>query len=120
MKVLIRAKADINAPDAEGDTALITAARKGYPNIVRLLLNASGDIKRSNHSGDNALLAVLDARDEEIESLDPIPRLTPQAQEEIATALIEHGSDVNLTASDGVTPLMRVSFGGILRLSTCF
>jgi len=116
IRKLLKARADINAVDNEGATALILAARKGYLNLVRLLLQAGAKTDARTNDGANALIEVLNAHDEEIESLGPIPRLTPEAQIAVAEELIKSGIDVNNKTQEGVTPLMSMAFRGQAKL----
>jgi ankyrin repeat protein len=116
IRKLLKARADINAVDDEGTTALILAARKGYLDLVRLLLQAGAKTDVRTNDGTNALIEVLNAHDEEIQSLDPIPRLTPAAQIAVAEELIKGGIDVNSKTQEGVTPLMSMAFRGQAKL----
>jgi len=48
VKVLTRGGADVNAADNEGVTPLILAAKRGYTEIVDLLLRSGSDVNRRN------------------------------------------------------------------------
>jgi len=64
MKLLIRAGANVNARDSEGENALHKLARFGYPEkdvqTARLLLEAGADIRARNHDGKTPLDILLD------------------------------------------------------------
>lgn len=51
----------INFRDAEGDTALMMAARIGNKKLVRVLLEAGADTKIRNHTGQNAEEYMLES-----------------------------------------------------------
>ncbi len=56
MKVLIEAGADVNAVLPEGETILMTAARTGRPEAVKLLLDAGAKVDaREQWYGESAL-----------------------------------------------------------------
>jgi len=55
LKLLIRAKADINAVDASGDTALTAATFKSFKGEVDILLNAGADPNVRNKIGKTPL-----------------------------------------------------------------
>jgi ankyrin repeat protein len=117
IRVLVEKRAEIDAPDNEGITALIEAATKGYVSMVRDLIRLGANVNARTKSGSTALLEVLNAHDEEPASLDPVPRLTPEAQVEVARELIKGHAEVNVGTEDGVTPLMRTAFSGQLELA---
>ena len=47
--------ADINVPDAYGNTLLITACQNGHQSICKLLVENGADLNASNHKGNTAL-----------------------------------------------------------------
>lgn len=51
VKVLVRAGADVNAADENGDTPLHYAAARGVLNVVLLLLESNADPTRGNNQG---------------------------------------------------------------------
>jgi ankyrin repeat protein len=58
VKSLIAAKADVNAKDEYGLTALILASMGGHLDVVRALLAAKADVNaKSNHGGTALILA---------------------------------------------------------------
>lgn len=52
---LLKFPVDINAKTANGDTPLILAARSGYEEIVKLLIDAGADLRHKNAEGRTAL-----------------------------------------------------------------
>ena len=54
IKEIINQGVDINAQDANGNTALIIAAAGGYTNIVDLLVLLGADIYHENNAGQSA------------------------------------------------------------------
>jgi ankyrin repeat protein len=75
---------------AYGETALLMAAAKKRPDMVRLLLEAGADINAQNDHGHTSVAHAVD---------DP-PTLA---------VLLERGADVNLPNNAGITPLMHVT-----------
>ncbi|KAJ4416134.1 hypothetical protein N0V85_002402 [Neurospora sp. IMI 360204] len=59
LEKLLNAGADINATNADGDTALIVAAREGDRSVVRFLLKKDADVMHFSNNGTNALKAAL-------------------------------------------------------------
>ena len=56
VKRLLKARADVNACDEDGDTALMWAVFKGHKDVVKVLLEAGADVNASNKNGDTALM----------------------------------------------------------------
>jgi ankyrin repeat protein len=112
IRALVARQADVNATDNQGLTALMEASKKGYSDVVKVLIQLGANVNVRGSLGTTALLEVLNAHDEERDSLDPIPRLTPRMQIEVAKQLINNGASVNIKTEDGVTPLMRTAFAG--------
>jgi cell wall assembly regulator SMI1 len=100
VEALIRAGADVNAPDASGMTPLVKSAARGRAGIVKLLLNAGADPNRKASSVACPLSSAVERR-----SADNLKALE---------ALLAAGADVNatLTALDGTltgTPLTHAA-----------
>ena len=87
---LIQQKADVNAPQADGTTALQWAARADDMALVEALLKAGADVKASNRAGVNALYLALE-----------------NGSEMMVDRLIRAGADPNgKVLLNGETPLM--------------
>jgi ankyrin repeat protein len=56
VKILLAAKADVNAKANEGLTALLIAAEKGHQQVVKELLAAWADMNAKMSNGSTALL----------------------------------------------------------------
>lgn len=68
LELLLKAGAGIDLKEADGDTALIAAARRGDKDCVQFLLEEGADIMISNNNGENAIqcaAANVDAEDVE-------------------------------------------------------
>jgi ankyrin repeat protein len=92
---LIKQKADVNAAETDGTTALQWAARADNIDIVRALLKAGADAKQSNRYGITALQLAA------VNGSPPMVRL-----------LIEAGADVNAVLPEGETILMTAARTG--------
>ena len=55
VKALLQQKADVNAAQPDGATALQWAAYKGDLELAELLINAGADVKAANHDGSTPL-----------------------------------------------------------------
>ena len=55
VKALLAAKADVNAKDYDGETALIAAAAQGHADVVKLLLDAGANKEAKDYWGNTAL-----------------------------------------------------------------
>ncbi len=59
VKTLLLRGAEINEKDAQGNTALISAARMGNTEVVRLLIAANADLNLMNNRGHTALSTAV-------------------------------------------------------------
>src|SRR6266849_3771478 len=96
VRALVAQKADVNAPQPDGATALMWATRANDTELVDLLLTAGANARAANREGATALL---------------------QASENGNAAIIEKllraGADVNgMLLSTGETALMEASRTG--------
>lgn len=64
LRKLLNAGANINAVNAEGETALIAAASAGDEEVVEFLLAQGADILLTTHEGKNALKAAIESDDD--------------------------------------------------------
>ena len=94
-KYLLEAGADVNAPDAGGNTALMGVCFKGYPNIATLLLDHGADVNQQSVNGATALIYTA-----------------MFGQAEIAKLLLEHGADRTIRDARGHTAADHVRMQG--------
>lgn len=95
LKALIAKKADVNAPQPDGATAIQWAAYKNDLEMADLLLKAGANVKAANHDGATALyLASIHGSAPMIERL------------------LKAGADPNELGPEGETPLMLASRNG--------
>ncbi len=95
VRTLIKAHADVNAPQADGTTALHWAVRSGDLNTVRLLLGAHANAMAVNRYGVRPLLLAAERGDGPL-----------------VEALIAAGADPNTANPEGETALMTASRSG--------
>jgi ankyrin repeat protein len=123
VRALIAQKADVNAPQSDGATALHWATFKGDTELVEILLRAGANPKAANREGSTPLwLASVNGDAPTIEALlgagaDPneplplgrTPLMTAARTGNVAAmkVLVDHGASVNAKeTSRGTTPLM--------------
>lgn len=95
IKVLLKAGADPELPDEEGNRALHVAAAKGYGEIVHRLCKAKADMAAAGMAGASALhLACRKGRDECVE------------------VLVGAGASLEAVDAKGSTPLHAAASGG--------
>jgi ankyrin repeat protein/mono/diheme cytochrome c family protein len=94
---LIKARADVNAPEADGTTALHWAVRSGDLATVRVLLDAHANPLAANRYG-----------------LKPLSLAAVNGNAAIVEALLKAGADPNTANADGETALMTASRAGSL------
>jgi len=94
---LIKARADVNAPEADGTTALHWAVRSGDLATVRLLLDAHANPMAANRYG-----------------VQPLSLAATAGDPAIVEALLKAGADPNTANADGETALMTASRSGSL------
>ncbi|MFF2889651.1 ankyrin repeat domain-containing protein [Paenibacillus sp. NPDC057967] len=101
VRAAITAGADTTLTNRFGGTALIPAADRGHVEIVEELLTTSDvNIDHVNNLGWTALLEAIILGD------------GGERHQRIVNLLIEHGADVNLGDSAGVTPLQHAKKHG--------
>jgi ankyrin repeat protein len=95
VRKLIAAGSDVNAPEADGTSALLWAAHQGSPELVSMLIKAGGDPNVAN-------------------SFDVTPLLEASRAGDVATmrALLDGGADVAQAVREGETPLMAAARTG--------
>jgi len=88
VKSLIDAKADVNAKQGDGFTALMWASGNGHLEVVRALIDAKADVNAKQGSGFTALMWA-----------------SGNGHLEVVRALIDAKADVNANTTDGITAL---------------
>jgi ankyrin repeat protein len=123
VRTLLAQKADVNAPQADGATALHWAAYRGDKELADMLIRAGANAKAANRegatplwlasvNGDAAMIAALIAGGADPNERLPLGR-TPlmlasrTGNVEAMKVLLDHGADVNAKeTARGTTPLM--------------
>jgi uncharacterized protein len=100
-KALIAKKADVNAPQADGATALHWAVYRGDRDLAAILLRAGANPKAANREG-----------------VTPLWLASVNGDARMVAALIESGADPNETLPLGRTPLMLASRTGNVEAMT--
>jgi ankyrin repeat protein len=133
VKALLAAKADVNATDPDGTTALFLAAQNGHLEVVQALLAAKADVNAKTANGATALFiasayghlevvrALLAAKaDVTVKRAgDGGTALFIAAQEgrlEVVRALLAANADVNAKGIYGATPLIQAAGLGHLEV----
>ncbi len=128
LRTLLKQKADVNAPQPDGTTALQWAARHDDLEIAELLIRAGADVKAANRFGvtplalactngsaamiEQLLKAGADANSVVSEAGDTALMLAARTgKPDAVLALLNHGADVNKTNAEGQTPLMWAAAG---------
>jgi ankyrin repeat protein len=107
--LLVEQKADLDAADKAGCTALHAAVMRSRREATELLLKSGANVAAVTERGETALhlLAAQRLRTKDAEPL----------QVAIAELLIAHGAEVNHRAADGTTPLGQALEKGNLQLA---
>lgn len=95
VRTLLRQRANVNAPDAEGMTALHWAAHRNSEELVRLLIGAGANPNAGNRYG-----------------VKPLHEAATVGNAGIVEALLKAGADPNAIYGEGETPLMTASRAG--------
>ncbi|HVS24446.1 MAG TPA: ankyrin repeat domain-containing protein, partial [Gammaproteobacteria bacterium] len=95
VRQLIQAGADVNAPAADGSTALLLAAYQSNLDVVKALLAAGADPNVANH------FAVT-----------PLLQASRYGDEATMEALLKGGADIDKAQREGETPLMAAARAG--------
>ena len=91
---------DVQAKDSYNGTGLIRAAHRGYPEIVRRLIDAGIELDHVNRLGWTALLEAIILGDGDA------------AHVRVVRQLVDAGADANLADGQGVTPLAHAEQRG--------
>jgi len=96
VRSLIDQKADVNAAQGDGMTALHWAAFKDDLETVQVLLQAGANVKATTRNG----------------ALTPLIMASRNGNAAMIAALLKAGSDVNTATADGMTALMAAAVSG--------
>ena len=96
VRALLSDKADVNAAQGDGMTALHWAAFKDDLEMVQLLLQAGANVKATTRIG----------------ALTPLILASKNGDAPIVAALLKAGADANGASTDGMTPLMAAAVSG--------
>ncbi len=95
IRTLVQQKADVNAPQADGATALHWAVYRGDKTMADLLIRAGANVKAANREGST-----------------PLWLAATNGDAAILSALLTAGADPNEKLPEGRTPLMEASRAG--------
>lgn len=96
VKAALKQKADVNAAQGDGMTALHWAAFKDDADMVKLLLASGANVRATTRIGD----------------LTPLLVAAKNGNPAVIGALLKAGADVNMVSSDGMSPLMATAVSG--------
>jgi ankyrin repeat protein len=132
VKALLDAKADVNAKDTDGGTALTYASQNGHLEVVQALLANGANVNAKMIDDETALIdasenghfevvKALLAKGAEVNAKMPnggtaLMIASQGGYREVVQALLDAGADVNAKDIDGVTALMRASRNGQLEV----
>lgn len=95
IRTLLKQRADVNAPQADGMTALHWAAHREDLETAKLLINAKANVSMTNRYG-----------------VTPLSLACQNGNGAMVELLLEHGADPNATLRGGETALMTASRTG--------
>jgi hypothetical protein len=127
--ILIRAGANLNLRNSEGDTALTEAVNKHNKTIINMLINSGAQVNLQSKCGWTALASALAVRDLEITTSLLKAGANPNLQDKwgksalgrslmyaggrlVEILLVEYGANPNLQDNDGETALMQAAWLG--------
>jgi Carboxypeptidase regulatory-like domain/Ankyrin repeats (3 copies)/Ankyrin repeats (many copies) len=97
VQVLLWSKADVNAKDDDGQTALMMLSAKVTTEIVWDLVNAGAKVNLRDKDGDTPLISTAD--EDNVDAL---------------RALLDAGATVDASNNDGETALMKAASNGLV------
>jgi ankyrin repeat protein len=126
---LLKRGVDVNTVDANGDSLLALAARRGKPEMMKTLLDARPRINTRNAHGETALmLAAFNGHTGAVQALlaqgaefnhpgwNSLIYAATRNRLDIARILIGRGAQVNAEAENGTTALMMAAREGHLQM----
>jgi ankyrin repeat protein len=99
LKIILRNDAELDAPNRNGETAVVKAVQRGRREHLRLLMKAGADLDVPDRDGWTALTYAARA-----------------GHEGMVRELIRGGADVNTSSKTGWTPLMLAALEGHLEV----
>ena len=129
LRVLVKARADLNLSDPDGTTALVFAIINSHYDAVRLLVEAGANPNLADTAGMAALYAAVDASTlGEIYGRPGKKVVNDTSAQELMNGLLAHGANANAqlrsaalyrahtpgepALGEGATPLMRAAKNG--------
>src|SRR5438477_79027 len=105
---LLERRADVNAPEARGPTALMWAAAEGQPAMVKALVAAGADVNARStiNNWQRQVTAEPRAIYRPAGGLTPLLYAAREGCVDCARYLAEAGADLNLADSEQVSPLL--------------
>ncbi len=86
---MMAAGVEVDEPDMDGNTPLMTASALGKYSFVKYLIDMGADVMRRNYVGVSAL-----------------HRAAQGGHNEVIDLLLDNGAQINIPDMDGITPLM--------------
>lgn len=121
MMRLLANGADVNAINAENETALISAIRRNHMNAAKMLIENGIDVNIGRQAGKSPLHFAI-TQGKQSKSKSPNRQIVFGGSEkyvmfclgyyELAEIIIDHGGDINFNDDSGVTPMMSASIVG--------
>jgi ankyrin repeat protein len=95
VRQLIQSGEDVNAPEADGTSALLWASYQAYPELVTLLIEAGADPNAANEFG-----------------ITPLLQASRNGDAPTIKVLLDAGADIKMTHPGGETALMAAARSG--------
>ena len=95
MNILVKAGADVNSWNNQGDRLILLAAKYGNEKSIEILVKAGADVNSQNMSGECPVLLAVQSK-----------------QKSCTRYLIKLGADVNAKTNNGQTALMCAAYHG--------
>ncbi len=111
--LLLSHDANVNAPDEDGATPLLTAARNSYVDLMGLLLRYNADVNKPDKDGNTPLLHALYANRTGMIShvFSPVVEDPGRHDPNTVRLLLEAGANTNVPEKDGPTRTHKIPRG---------